>query len=415
MLGYMRVALVVMVAGFAGSFLIPEPADVLEGVAIVGPATAQAQEKQRRSLFSIIFGKPRTNRAKNVRKPRVRREKTSRRKTRSRSSASRSAVVVPAKPDVEKLEDAKVVLVVGDFFAGGLADGLKRRLADVPGIVVSDGSVALSGLVRDDIVRWPDRIAELVAETKPAYIVAMVGSNDRQLMRVDGKRLARRTEPWDAQYKERVNAVGVALKASGVPYTWVGLPPVRFNSMNGDFLVFNEWYAAAAASPIGRFVDIWDGFSDADGNYSRSGPDVSGQIVLLRRKDGINLTKAGRDRLAFYVEEEIKRVLDGGAVAGSGLSAGTGFGIENATPATPAYDPASTGRTVVVRLNDPASDGADVLAGETVDRAISIAAPPPVVPAAAGKTVENQRADNFRWPPVAGEGPPASPTSVASQ
>ena len=43
------------------------------------------------------------------------------------------------------------------------------------------------------------------------------------------------------------------------------------------------------------------------GNYITSGPDVEGQVRQLRTGDGINFTRAGRMKLAFYVELEIRR------------------------------------------------------------------------------------------------------------
>ena len=52
---------------------------------------------------------------------------------------------------------------------------------------------------------------------------------------------------------------------------------------------------------------MWSGFANEDGRYITSGPDVEGQTRQLRTGDGINFTRAGRLKLAFYVEREIRR------------------------------------------------------------------------------------------------------------
>ena len=334
---------------------------------------------------------------------RKRLRKSSRRRTASRrSKRNRGVSRASLTPKVEKIEDAKIVLVIGDFFAGGLADGLQVLLADSAGLRVVESTNGLSGLVRADVVNWPQRIGELVEEVKPAYIVAMVGANDRQLIREAGKKLKKRTPDWDTSYKRRVEAFGGALKATGLPYSWVGLPPMRLKSLSQDYLVFNEWYRAAAKAPQGKYVDVWDGFSDENGSYSRSGPDVSGQIVLLRPKDGINLTKAGRQRLAFYVASDIRKAVNDP----SSLFAAGGkdsFGIESVSPEADAYDPGRTGRTVVVNLNDPTVDGVSVLAGEAVDFSVGVLknvnkVPEPQISEIASKPTR-QRVDSFSWPP----------------
>ena len=59
----------------------------------------------------------------------------------------------------------------------------------------------------------------------------------------------------------------------------------------------------------GTFVDVWDGFVDEAGKFVITGSDVNGQQVRLRGSDGINLTKAGKRKLAFYAEKDIRKIL----------------------------------------------------------------------------------------------------------
>ena len=423
-----RVALVCLAALFALTALAAVPLASWTG----GPAAAQ----ERKTLFGVLFGrrkartkevkrKAATRRTRKTKRTRKRRaaakpkatarkaapRKTARVKKRRNTRTTRRAAAPAPPPKVEKAEDAMVVLVIGDFFAGGLADGLENRLADVAGIRVVDRSNGLSGFVRNDIVDWPTAVAPIVAEVKPDYIVAMAGSNDRQLMRLNGKRVQKRTEEWDAEYVRRISAFGEALRATSVPFTWVGLPPVRFDSMNRDFLVFNALYRKAAGVGRGvKFVDVWDGFSTADGKYTRSGPDVNGQITLLRPKDGINLTRAGRRRLAFYVEQDIRRFLKEGLQTGPAI----GFDVEFQQPAQAVYDPARSGTTVVVNLDEPETEGSELLAGEAPTPAGTDGAAVPVSAVTPAITRRQGRVDDYAWPPADALPAPASELAGAT-
>lgn len=384
----------------------------------IGSAQAQtARKRKHRSLFTILFGKRRVKKkpvVKRVKRKTTRRKKkvVRRKRSKKRNSNAKIAAITAKAVVLEKQVDARVVLVLGDFFAGGLADGLTTALADNSVVRIVDRSRGSSGLVRSDLVNWPEVTKAIIEEVKPAYIIAMVGTNDRQGMLEDGKRLKKRTPEWDSAYKKRAEALATTLKEAAIPFTWVGLPPVRFSSMNNDFLVFNEWYRASATDAGGVFVDVWDGFSDANGAYIRSGPDVKGQIVLLRSKDGINLTRAGRRRLAFYVEGNVRKRF-GGALAISSLEDLSGIG--GLAPNRPEYNPSKSGQTEVIRLNDPSSDDINELAGAKVDvktgpeksTAVTFKRRSSGGPGVAG------RADNFVWPPVA-EKPDAGDKSVAT-
>jgi hypothetical protein len=80
--------------------------------------------------------------------------------------------------------------------------------------------------------------------------------------------------------------------------------------------------------------------------------------VRLRGSDGINFTKAGKRKLAFYVEKEIRRLL-GDAAAGPGLQSDLKDLVVTAPPA----DDAEITKTQPISLADPALDGGTALLG----------------------------------------------------
>ncbi|MEZ2329470.1 DUF459 domain-containing protein [Mesorhizobium sp. RCC_202] len=305
----------------------------------------------------------------------------------------------PETPIVEKTTDAKVVLVVGDFMASGLAEGLDTAFADNPAVRIVVRSNGSSGFARDDFYNWPVEIKSLIETEKPAAVIVMLGSNDRQQMKVGDVREQPRSENWTKEYERRTDALGKAIQDAKVPFLWVGMPAFGVTKMNSDMLAFNDIYHSAAQSHGGEFVDVWDGFVDENGAFVTSGPDINGQPVRLRSDDGINVTKAGKRKLAFYTEKPLAKLL-GLAAPGSitTVSAPAGAPVEAPQPAAA---PVIVDRTAPMLLGDPALDGGTELLG-----AAPAAKADPNLPGEKlimeGKApaASPGRADDFSWPPT---------------
>lgn len=285
-------------------------------------------------------------------------------------TAIERATEAPINPETpsktEKSVDAKTVLVVGDFMAGGLSEGLAAAFELEAGVVILDKSRGSSGFVRDDVFNWPQNLAGLITETKPAVVVAMIGTNDRQQMVVNGIREAIQSPAWSAEYEKRVSAFAEAAKSSGVPLVWVGVPPFKQQSMRAGILEFNDLYRKKAETASGSFVDIWDGFLDDQGLFTINGVDHTGQPAKLRSSDGINLTKAGRRKVAFFAEKPI-RVALGSLPQQAPLAVSIGpFALPG--PVRPASAlPENVTSLPPVSLFDPAFDGGDELMGGDVN------------------------------------------------
>lgn len=346
-------------------------------VPVVGGFQAHAQENpaKPKNLFDLLFGgalrknrqpPPRASappKAKRVKiKPRKTQRKKAAKKSRPAKQRSQQQTAKAAAPPkkVEKNADAATILVIGDFMAGHLYDGLRVILAENPAVQLVDRSVALSGLVRDDVHDWPNSVGAMIETVKPVAVIALVGMNDRQMIRTSGGGFNKLTDAWKSEYERRVDRLARETRERQVPMIWVGLPPVSRSSMNADYLVFNEYYRTTVETYGGLFVDVWDGFSDDNGRYVRSGPDVNGQIVALRTSDGINMTRNGKEKLGFYAEKAVKRVTGFGKDA---LLASADVLAEPAFADQSLYDPAGTGETMVIALGSPAADGGVRLEG----------------------------------------------------
>lgn len=281
--------------------------------------------------------------------------------------------------------------MVGDFIAGGMADGLENAFSDVQNVKVVDKTNGSSGFVRDDFYDWPGEIKSIIAEVDPSIVVMLIGSNDRQAMRVDGRTEKVRSAAWEKEYVSRVNAFADAVKETGTALVWAGSPPFRFKSMSADILAFNEFYRAAAERVGGYFVDIWDGFVDADGNFIAKGSDVNGQTVQLRSSDGINFTRDGKRKLAFYVERQIRQLLGDAAAPQITSLAPDSFSTMRLPPLQSESEPVHLNP---MKITDPELDGGAALLGD-------ITAPVPEAPddTLQGKSVRRRLVENGIPPP----------------
>jgi hypothetical protein len=307
----------------------------------------------------------------------------------------------PSQPPVETVEvqpkdpDARKILVVGDFVAGGLAWGLEQAFAEEPKITVIDKSNDNSGLVRSDHYDWNAALLDTLNEGQPDLIVLAFGANDRQQLRDGGARHALRSDVWVAAYTQRITGIVDTLKVYGRPFLWLGAPPMRATAASADMAYLNGLYKPRVEAGGGYFIDVWNGFSNQDGRYVASGPDVDGQVRQLRTSDGINFTRAGRLKLAFYVEREIRRQTGFGSGRIDLLATVTqGNQIE--------IGPDGSKLLVgpIISLNDPLPGLSNDLAGETAANLPSedslqykMVVRGDVLPEVAG------RVDDFAWPP----------------
>lgn len=335
------------------------------------------------------------------------------------SSAPRKKVRKPAAPSEPALVTAEIqpkdpkarkILVIGDFIAGGLAWGLDQQLANEPKLAVIDKSNDGSGLVRADAVDWNKTLPEVLNSEKPDFVVVALGTNDRQQMKTGNERFPVRSTPWEKTYTQRIDGMVDTLKVYGKPFFWVSAPPVRTSGASDDMAYLNGLYKPRVEAAGGSFVDIWIGFTNAGGQFISTGPDLDGQVRQLRTSDGINFTRAGRLKLAFYVEREMRQ------------KTGVGVGLVDLLPATSQSATIEVGpdgkkRLVgpVMSLSDPIPGAGDTLAGGSSD----------ATPAAAGDSARfrmvvkgealpavSGRVDDFAWP-GGGAPPAASPADGA--
>lgn len=285
---FVRMKVIFLALALLASMVVPVFAQSGGGVIV----TAQAQKP--RTIFDLLFGP-------SEKKP----------PAKTPTSSPSVTILAPLAPVVEKAAGAVRVAVFGDSMAIDLSRALERAHADDPNIVVTSYGVSASGFVRDDYFDWNQKLSELIAQNAFDIGVVMIGTNDRQPIGQDNSL----TDAWKTAYSERLNRFLSQLRTAGKPVIWVGLPPMQAPTYSAAMARISSLHRAAAFSGGAEFVDIYDRFADENGAYSDYGPDLSGQNALMRKSDGIHLSTAGSDKLAFYVDQALKRFYSGGAVS----------------------------------------------------------------------------------------------------
>lgn len=269
-----------------------------------------------------------------------------RRHVQKRKPARPAEDIAKETPAAPPKDASLFVDVFGDSLGLMLADGLDDAFADRPDVAVVHRAKGSTGLVASDFYDWPKSIDDLLAgrngdkdavkaaredvagalagkpDNKPEpatkakapridVAVMMIGSNDKQAIRENGKVLAFGTPEWTAAYGRRVGSIDEAFRSHGIPLIWVGLPITKDDGFADAMASLNDITREAAAKTGAVWVDTWEAFSDDNGDFSAYGPDVNGQTVRLRASDGVHFTKAGSRKLAHFVVAHVLRALEG--------------------------------------------------------------------------------------------------------
>ena len=361
----------------------------------VQPSPAKAQQRPR-TILDMLFGNGIERRQPARAQPRdaIRNPKPAPRKARQRPRAPKAEAALPestAQP--EKEDGAQSVLVVGDFLAASLAKGLKDAYGDNRMVTIEPDASGSSGLVRQDHYDWSQELGPLIDTAKPAVVVMMIGANDRQPISGPSTTLAVRSPEWNDEYERRVDEIAAIVKQRGLPLIWVGAVPFKFDRMSDDMVFFNDLYRQAVQDVSGEYVDVWDGFVDEEDSFVYSGPSVDGQTVQLRSSDGITMTDAGAEKLAFFAKKAIDRFIAADAPQLSG-SQNNGMVLPTIANAATAM------RSPPVSLKDPSLDGGEaLLGGGSTAVGLKLEASPRDKLVLTGRGTGNVdgRADDFAW------------------
>lgn len=286
---------------------VPAITQIAATAPIIVAQDQQQRPRKRKTLMDLLFGddqeQQRQDAAPVVEGPAVVRK-------------PKEASLPPAKPAVEKAVGATRLAVFGDSMAVDLSKALERLYAEDPNLVIIGEGVGSSGFVRQDFFDWNKTIGEQIAANSFDIAVVIIGINDRQTMQIGGQGFKSLTPEWTAEYTARLTDFVTQLRNANKPTIWVGLPPMEAPSYAKAINQISEMHKLASFAGGAEFLDIYERFASEEGKYTTHGPDLNGNRVRMRKDDGIHLSAAGADKLAFYLSQTLKLYYRGGGTVG---------------------------------------------------------------------------------------------------
>jgi hypothetical protein len=238
-----------------------------------------------------------------------------------------AALPQPAQNDALPSEDTapkatRYVTVFGDSLGLQLGQGLRAAFAATPELVITNKTKADTGLVNSSNRDWVKFVHDsLAGPDKINMAIMMIGSNDGQPLRDEaGQIVEPLSEGWKAIYAKRIDEIIAALKQKNVPLVWVGLPIMKSETLNARMLAFNDIYRDRVQRAGMSYIDLWEAFSDENGHYTPTGPDVTGLPVKIRASDGVHFTEAGARKLAFFTEKLVRKLIETAPAAPDAVS-----------------------------------------------------------------------------------------------
>lgn len=235
-------------------------------------------------------------------------------------AAASSAVVLPSgvsSQDVSSptLPTPLTVVEIGDSLGEDLGFGLDDVLRGVDDVELVQAAKGDSGLVQPQYYDWPKHLTQLLSEHQPDVVVVLLGANDVQDFYADGVLQQFGTASWEKAYAQRVAIMMQEATDAGARVVWVGLPIMKSAVFSSSVLKLNAIYQAQAETHPGvTYLPSWDLFTDAAGNYAKTGQ-INGKPITLRTPDGVHITfgngGGGADVLAAAVVAALPNLLAG--------------------------------------------------------------------------------------------------------
>jgi uncharacterized protein len=229
--------------------------------------------------------------------------------------------IQPAIDDASNGDQGPHIAIVGDSLAQDLARGLGDSFAERHDVTLLRFINAGARLGRDDAGDAGTLLHDvLVSKSRIDVVVVMLGLNDllnereglpaaANAGRPDGAAIAHEGE-WARTLSERAATFVRQLQARKIAVIWVGMPIVKADRLAGDADALNGAVHDQLTGQNAVYVDVWDGFQDDRGLYAPYGPDINGQFQKMRLADGVHFTRAGARTLAYFVEGDLRSVVD---------------------------------------------------------------------------------------------------------
>jgi hypothetical protein len=164
-----------------------------------------------------------------------------------------------------------------------------------------------SGLSRPDFYNWPAKANEIFSRDKYDVVIAMLGMNDAQDFKDNGKRCIYGSQVWFDVYRRRSVEFFTILAKNSKKVFWIGAPPMKAAVYNTKMQKLAEIHKAAS-DQIRKvdFVNTVPIYGDARGKYQEY-MKINGKLVKVRGKDGCHWTIQGAELVSREILDRISK------------------------------------------------------------------------------------------------------------
>jgi len=189
----------------------------------------------------------------------------------------------------------------GDSLAGSFGPALGQT-GGATGVVDASIDYKVSSGLEDQGIRdWDEHAMEAMADEDPDHVVFIIGANDVSIVNShDGDDDG--IDDWSVAYREKVHRMMEILVGGSrhrIVY-WLGPPTMGDDDLNVGAFELGRLMRSEAKkfAPDIVYIDTYKIFADANGDYSRSLPDATGEVQEMRISDGVHFSVDGGKYLA---------------------------------------------------------------------------------------------------------------------
>ena len=184
--------------------------------------------------------------------------------------------------------------MAGDsMMAVGLSSAMMREAPRYPALTFLSLFKSGTGLARPDVFNWQLEYPAMLKQSRPDFILVALGANDGQGFVEDGTVYPFASPGWQRIYAARVQAYLDMLQSNGATVIWLGLPPMKDETLDARIDAINRIdYEAVTSTPNAIWFSTSGIIGDSDGHFRDFG-EVHNRTEKLRQSDGIHLSDDG--------------------------------------------------------------------------------------------------------------------------
>ena len=189
------------------------------------------------------------------------------------------------------------VIVVGDSLADGIFGGMSRMFRDC--VVFYNLTAISDGLLQTNAEDWLKRIEKQIPPNhfEQTAIFLLMGTNDLQPVRIDGRFRAPGTPDWVRTYEDKLKSFVIGLQQLPIAVHWIELPITDrdWETTRTHNLIRNLQETIVADKLVYHRLN---NLLTDDGRFLLHLTQTDGSKIKLRYKDRIHFTRFGYDFIA---------------------------------------------------------------------------------------------------------------------